>query len=162
MSRQRSLGGVERRPVRDQRADAIDSARLQRDDDGRPPRRRQAQFGQPLDQLLDDAGAHAGARDQVATIGALDDERRPPVESVSAVTAEAQALYLFVADLAIEGRPVGRAAFEPQRPRAERQAPDIRLPVRLAPLDSVGRLHTPRVGPRRPLLIVGATELDCG
>ena len=148
MPGQPRLTGIERRSVRDELANALERAFLQRHDDDRLAGGAETKVGEPLDELLHDRRAQSGVGDEIRPVGALDDERGAPVEAIRGGVADPQPSQLLVAEPALD-RGLARApttAVQEQRAGAERQTADEGLPVRLSPLDRVRRHSDSTVG----------------
>ena len=103
MLSERRSGRVERRPLGYQLAYAGMCACLKGHDHGCTPPCGAAKAGETVGNLLDDSGAHPGAGDEVPSVCALHDERRPIVEAVGATTSDAETQDLLVAELPVDG-----------------------------------------------------------
>ena len=126
MPGQPRLTGIERRPVGDELANALERAFLQRHDHDRLAGGAETQVGEPLDELLHDRRAQPGVGDEIRPVGALDDERRAAVEAIGAAAADPQPSQLLVAEPALDRQ--ARSRRDDGRPAAAREgrAPDGR------------------------------------
>ncbi len=120
--------------------------------------------GEAFGQLLNDRRSQPGVGDEIRAVGPIDDERGAAVEPIGASAADPEPAQLVVPDPALHRGALGTSspADEPEGARAERQPSDEGLPVRLSPLDRVGRHSDLTVGLVPTSGIRGGHERRCG